>query len=33
LLKKITAFQTRLAAESKSKNRKLQSETKGYLQP
>ncbi|MEI6175565.1 MAG: 5-(carboxyamino)imidazole ribonucleotide mutase [Verrucomicrobiota bacterium] len=33
LLKKITTFQTRLATESKSKNRKLQSETKGYMQP
>ena len=32
LLKKITAFQTRLAAESKSKNRKLQAATKSYLQ-
>lgn len=33
LLKTITVFQSRLAAESKSKNRRLQSETKGYLQP
>ena len=32
-LKKITAFQARLASESKSKNRKLQSATKDYLQP
>ena len=32
LLKKITEFQTRLASESKSKNRKLQSATKSYLQ-
>jgi 5-(carboxyamino)imidazole ribonucleotide mutase len=30
LLEKTTAFQTRLAAESKSKNRKLQSETQSY---
>ena len=33
LLKKITAFQTRLASESKAKNRKLQSETKTYQHP
>jgi len=33
LLKKITAFQTRLAAESKAKNRKLQAATKSYSQP
>jgi 5-(carboxyamino)imidazole ribonucleotide mutase len=32
LLKKITAFQTRLATESKSKNRKLQSAIKSYQQ-
>jgi 5-(carboxyamino)imidazole ribonucleotide mutase len=30
LLEKTTAFQTRLAAESKSKNRKIQSETQSY---
>ena len=33
LLKKITAFQTELASESESKNRKLQSETKTYQHP
>jgi 5-(carboxyamino)imidazole ribonucleotide mutase len=32
LLKKINAFQTKLAGESKAKNRKLQSATKGYHQ-
>jgi 5-(carboxyamino)imidazole ribonucleotide mutase len=32
LLKKVTAFQTRLAAESQSKNRKLQSATRNYRQ-
>lgn len=32
LLKKITTFQTRLAAESKSKNRKLQAATQNYKQ-
>ncbi len=30
LLQKITAFQTRLATESKAKNRKLQADTKTY---
>ena len=33
LLQKITAFQTRLAAESKAKNRKLQAATQSYSQP
>lgn len=33
LLRKITTFQTLLAAESKSKNRRLQSETKNHLHP
>jgi 5-(carboxyamino)imidazole ribonucleotide mutase len=32
LLKKILSFQAKLAAESKSKNRRLQSETKSYQQ-
>lgn len=32
LLKKVSAFQTSLAAESKSKNRKLQSATRNYRQ-
>jgi 5-(carboxyamino)imidazole ribonucleotide mutase len=32
LLKKITAFQSQLAAESKAKNRKLQSATQNYRQ-
>lgn len=33
LLQKITTFQTRLAAESKAKNRKLQAATQSYSQP
>jgi 5-(carboxyamino)imidazole ribonucleotide mutase len=33
LLKKTTTFQTKLAAESKSKSRKLQSETRNYQKP
>ncbi len=33
LMKKITAFQSRIAAESKSRDRKLQSETRNYQHP